>query len=222
MLEESQRELNPQNAPHRLINRCHRYAAGPDQRGQLRVVEVGHHIHVHTGVEGLLRGRRCIQSDAVMRQLHHRGVIADHKAVKAPLPAENSIQQVGVRRHGNAVKRVERTHYGGRASLHRGLVRRKVDLAEAALAHVRGVVLATGLRRAIGGKMLHGRRHAVRLGKSVALVTADVGARHRRSKIGVLARAFRRAAPARVAGDVHHRRVKPANARGRRLLGRHA
>ena len=52
------------------------------------------------------------------------------------------------------------------------------------------------------------------------LEAAHARRRHERAEIRVFARAFGDAPPARVAGDVHHRRVGPVDSRGRRFGAR--
>src|SRR5438477_5092951 len=62
--------------------------------------------------------------------------------------------------------------------------------------------------------MLHAGSYAIRSGKVIALVPADVGTRHRRTQIRILARTFLSAPPSRVSGDIHHGRIEPAHSRG--------
>jgi hypothetical protein len=221
VLEQSQCELHPQHATHGLVHRGHRQFVFRQQLRDLRVVEVGHHVHLHARFQRLFRGRGGVQRDAVMGQFHHRRVVADHEAVEAPFLAQDLVHQVRIGRGGHAVERVERAHHRRRARLHRGLVRRQVDLAQADVGHVGGVVLAPGLGRAVGGEVLDRGSDAVRPRQVGALVAAHVGARHRRAEVRVFARAFGGAAPARVARDVHHRRVEPFHAGGGGFARRH-
>src|SRR5581483_2333142 len=70
-----------------------------------------------------------------------------------------------------------------------------------------------GFGGSISGKVFDRSRNAVRLGQIVLLITANIGARHRRSEIWVFASALCCAPPPRIARDIDHRRVEPANAR---------
>ena len=221
MLEKAERELHPQHAAHRLVHGRHRQLALLEQLGDLGVVEVGHHVHLDTGFQRLLRGGGGIERDAVVGQFHHRGVVADHEAVEAPFLAQDLVHQVRIGGGRHAVERVERAHHRGRAGLDRCLVRRQVDLAQADVGHVGGVVLAARLGSAVGGEMLDRGGHALGLRQIGALVAADIGARHRRAEVGVFTGALGRAAPARIARDVDHRRIEPLHARGGRFRRGH-
>jgi hypothetical protein len=68
--------------------------------------------------------------DGVVEQLGDRAPVGDHKAVEAPLLAQNLSQDEGVGGGGNAVDGVERTHHRGRAGLDRGAIRLQVDLPQ--------------------------------------------------------------------------------------------
>jgi len=57
-------------------------------------------------------------------------------------------------------------------------------------------------------------------GKDVLLKAAHPRGSHQRAEIGILTRAFGDPAPARIARDVYHRRVRPVDAKRRGLLSR--
>ena len=78
-----------------------------DQRGQLRVVEVRHHVDVDARIEGLLGGRRGIERDAVMHQFHDGGVIADDEAIETPLLAEDGVEQIWIRAAGTPLSELK-------------------------------------------------------------------------------------------------------------------
>lgn len=90
-----------------------------------------------------------------------------------------------------------------------------VVLEHARQAHVHGVVVAAAFGRAVQGEVLDRRHDAVRGGQIGALVGTDHHAGQQRGQVGVFAEAFRDPPPARVAGDVDHRReahVEPVGA----------
>src|SRR5690606_14263090 len=62
--------------------------------------------------------------------------------------------------------------------------------------------------------------HRQRICQVIPLEAADSGIGHYRAEIRVLARALDYSTPARVAGDVDHRRERPVESVGRRLDGR--
>lgn len=91
----------------------------------------------------------------------------------------------------------------------------QVVLEHARQAHVHGVVVAAAFGRAVQGEVLDRRHDAVRGGQVGALVGTDHHAGQQRGQVGVFAEAFRDPPPARVAGDVDHRReahVEPVGA----------
>ena len=54
VFEETERELQPQDAAHGFVGHSHRHAARLDQSRQLGVVVVRHHVDVYAGHQGLL------------------------------------------------------------------------------------------------------------------------------------------------------------------------
>ena len=69
--------------------------------------------------------------------------------------------------------------------------------------------------------MLYRSCNIARLREIIALVAANVGSRHGSAEICVFTSPFDGSAPARIAADVNHRGVKPANTRGSRLFCSH-
>src|SRR5205823_4177607 len=116
--------------------------------------------------------------------------------------AENSGEKVSIRGSRNSVESVEGAHDGGGAGFDCGFVGRKVNVPEAALAHVGSVVFAAGFDCAVGGEVFDGGSYTVGFVEGVILIAADVGARHSRAEVGIFACAFGAASPAGIARDV--------------------
>ena len=151
----------------------------------------------------------------MLDQFLHRAVVTDGQPLEAPLLAQQVGQQPAVGGGGHAVDGVQRDHHRAGAGVHRGLVGRQVVLEHARQAHVHGVVVAAAFGRAVQGEVLDRRHDAVRGGQVGALVGTDHHAGQQRGQVGVFAEAFRDPPPARVAGDVDHRReahVEPVGA----------
>ncbi len=98
--------------------------------------------------------------------------------------------------------------------------RREVDFAEGPLRDEGRVVLAPGLGGAVGDPMLGAGDDAIRGEVILTLEPMHTSPRHRRSQVGILAGSLGDPPPARVAGNVHHRRKGPAHPGGRCLRRR--
>ena len=110
-----------------------------------------------------------------------------------------------VRRRRNGVDAFECGHQRRDARVDRRLEWRQVDLAQRALRHLRAVVVAPRLRRAVRGVVFGAGENAR------ALESAHVRRGHGRAEHRIFAGAFGDASPARVARDVHHGREGPAD-----------
>ena len=176
------------------------------------------HVDVHGGVHGEARGLALIRRDAVRHELGHGGVVGDDRPREAPLAAQHVVHQPFVGRGGNAVDRVEARHDEVAAGVDGRLVRRKVLVAQAPLAHVDRVVLAAGLGRAVAGEVLHTARNRA-LGRAVAVQALDHRTGEAAGETRVLARHLEAAAPAGVADHVDGRAEGDHTAIGHGLLG---
>ena len=105
---------------------------------------------------------------------------------------------------------VERRHDGRDAGLHRGLEWRQIRLRQLPFRYVDRAVVAPGLDRAVSAEMFRRRCDALAPRQVRALIAVDLGLGEAARDISVLARAFRNAAPTRVAADVKHRRERHA------------
>ena len=77
------------------------------------MVHVGgaHHVHVKAGVHGELCGMLLVFGIAVHYHLIDAGVVADHKAFKAPFAFEDVCHEVLGGMGGDAVQFIEGCHY---------------------------------------------------------------------------------------------------------------
>jgi hypothetical protein len=213
VLEEPERELVPQDAPHRLVELLLREQAaldGPDER---RPVAVGRRrLDVHScsdaecpdllGARGHeLAGLR--PADAV--------VVRDDRSREPHAAAEEVREDGAARVHRHALElRVGRHHAREPREPDRGLERTAVHVVELPRAHRdRGHVLARlGLR--VADEVLRTGDHA--FAQVVALHPVREGDAHRADEIRVLAVRLGHTSPARVARDVHDRRERMEHA----------
>ena len=203
VLKEAEAPFGLQHAPAGPVDPGHQAVRKADE--QLRT-----HIHIRAGFEGALRILRC-RPDAVTPHLADAGVVAHHKALKAPLAAQHLVQQPAVGRGGHAVHDVERRHHAAGALFHGGFVGREVLVVHPQSAHIHRVVVASALGGAVECKVLHAGQDGVR----ALLIAAHHGAGDEGAQIGVFSGAFGLSAPAGIQGDVHHRREGPGHAAGR-------
>ena len=122
-----------------------------------------------------------------------------------------------MRRHRDPGDVGERRHDGRSACSNRGREGRKMQLAHRSLRHVDRSVIAPGRRSSIRAEVLRRRGDRLRGREVVALKAAHFGAGNLHREPWVFARAFDCSAPARVAGDVEHRRKGHREAVGRHL-----
>src|SRR5271165_3365592 len=107
VLEEAKGNFYTQHPADRLVHNAHRNLPVANQPGQLRVVEVRHHIDIDSGKNCLTRCRRGVQSDAVVLELHDRRVVADDKTVEPPFISQNVLQQKWIGRCRHTIERVK-------------------------------------------------------------------------------------------------------------------
>src|ERR1044071_6565407 len=92
--------------------------------------------------------------------------------------------------------------------------RRQVDVLKQRVGDVRRIVISTTVSRAITGEVFNAGENVIWTTNERALKTAHLCGGDGRAEERFFARAFDNASPARVAGDVHHRREGPVNADG--------
>ncbi|VTR60920.1 Uncharacterised protein [Actinobacillus pleuropneumoniae] len=222
VLEQSEADFHPQNAKHRIIQQLKQLGVIQDQRLQMIEIDAGMHVHVDAGVQPLPCGILPVLRIAMVDQLFDRLPVADHHAVKAPLPLQYIPQQIAAPGSGNPVEFAESTHHRQSACPNPVLERRQHGFPQRPLRHVRRIIVPAAFNPAITGKMLHACRYGrvavpVRTLKSSYLRGSGQG-----GQIGILSRTLRDPAPPGVARHVHHRGKSPADAFRCRLLRRNA
>ena len=91
MIEEAESELDAQNSAHCFVNNSHGHSTCLDERGELSVVVVRHHVDVDAGGDSFLGGHGRIECNAMMRELHDGCVVGDNETVEAPLVAQDGL-----------------------------------------------------------------------------------------------------------------------------------
>ncbi|MCW0416700.1 hypothetical protein NB689_002454 [Xanthomonas sacchari] len=211
VVEQAQCGLEAQHAAHRVVQPRHRHRTVGDQARQVLQVQPALHADVHAGQERQPRRVARIAGVAVRDQFQVAGVVGDDQAAVVPLAAQHLAQQPGVGGGGHAGQLVEGGHGGHRAGAEGGLERREIHLAQGALGDVDGVVVQAGLGRAVGGEVLGAGGQRIGMVDAIALEAAHAGLGETPAQQHVLAAAFHAAAPARIAGDVDHRREGPVD-----------
>ena len=189
----------------RVIQLRHRHFAGFDQPRQVLAVILVAHAHVNAGLERHAHRIFRIGGGAVFNQLFDGPVVRHGNAFKAPLIAQNVLQQPGIRGRWRAVQRVQRHHHRAAACIQTGFVRRHIVVKQALWTHVHGVVLFTALHGTVGGEVLHAGHHRIAIRRAFALHRFHHRFAHDGGQIGIFAKTFRGASPARIAGDIDHR-----------------
>ncbi len=216
IVEKPEPELQPQDVADGVVQLLFAYLSVADQVGDVVEIGVRHHVHVDTGRERQSGRIGLVGCEAVRDQLAGGVPVGDDHAVESPLVAQHLLQQPAVGGRGDAVVVVERGHDGhGAAVADRLLEGRQIDVAEQALGDVGRVVVAASLGGSVADEVFGAGGHAGRVADSVALIAPRHGGTHDGRQVGILARTLGDTAPARVAGDVEHRREGPANT-GRR------
>ena len=131
-------------------------AALGHERRQMAHVAFAHQVDIDASGEGEQRRLLLVGGDAVMHELHDRGVVGDDEALEAPLPAQQVVQQFAMRGAGNAGEIMKADHDGADIRLDRRLERRQHHVVHAVGRGIDRVVVAAGLRRS------HSRRNAWR------------------------------------------------------------
>jgi len=146
--------------------------------------------------------------------------VADDKTLKTHLLAKHLAQHVRVAARGHVVQRHVGRHHRAAACVDGRLKGRQVNILQLDFGQVATVVVAPAVGRTVTGKMFHAAQDAAGRTERGPLETQHLRTGHRTSEVRILAGAFDHAPPAGVAGDVHHRRKGPVDARGERLRRR--
>ena len=169
------------------------------------------HFHVDASHQRAGGGIGRVSGKALLDQIVDGAGIGHDPALEAQFAAQNVGQGRLVGRGGNIVEVHIGAHDIAGAGLDRGLERGKVDVVEFGIRDIGRVVVAAARCRAIADKMLGAGDDMAGCADMVALKPLHLRARHGGTQIGILARAFDNAAPARIAGDVDHRREGPVD-----------
>ena len=153
-------------------------------------------------------------------QLADRAPVGDHEALESPFALEDSALQVDAGGGRRTADLVEGVHQRCDARFDRRPERRQHDVAQRALGDVDGVVVAAAFGEAIAGVVLGAGGDGVGGGEIVALKAPHPCDCHLCPQVGILTCPLHDP-PARVAGDVDHRRERPMEAGGRRFGGRY-
>ena len=189
-----------------IIQLGHGHLAGLHQPRQVLAVILVAHAHVDAGLQRYAHRVFRVGGHAVLNQLFDGAVVGNGDAFKAPLVAQDVFQQPGIRGRRGAVQRVQGHHHRAAAGIKPGFIRRHIVVEQALRAHVDRIVLFPALHRAVGGEMLDAGHHRIAVRRALALHRLHHRLAHHRGQIGVFPEPFGSASPARVAGDVDHRR----------------
>ncbi len=208
VLEQAQLELLAQQPPHGVVDRGLGHLLLLHLLDQ-RVVRLHvRQLHVHGGRQRLARRVGVVRGHPVPAGELADGLpVRDDGAVEAPLLAQHVVEHPAVGVRGDAVDLVVRGHQAaGVPLLHGHLERGEEDVAQRPLAEGRRAHVRPGLRLAVPGHVLERGDHAVGRDRPAApLEAAHRRQAHPRHQVRVLAVGLLEAAPARVAGHVHHR-----------------
>ena len=134
------------------------------------------------------------------------------KPLKPELTAQHVADQATVGGARHTADADVRGHDVAGPRLDRGGERRQVDVAQLALGDVYLVVVAPAQRGAVTDVVLRPRDDTIGGADGRALEAAHLRRGHRSAQVGILPGALDDAAPARIAGDVDHRRERPVDA----------
>ena len=105
-------------------------------------------------------------------------IVRYHESLESQFITKHIRKQPLVSAGRDPLKIIERRHYTQCSGIDGGFVGRQVAVAEHHLRHVHRIVIPSGLRSAVSGKMLHARKYGIAGRKVVSLITADHGGRH--------------------------------------------
>ena len=230
IVEQAQAELPFEHRRHQFVELRFAEHAFADQFGEVEVAIGLGQLDVDAGADGERAGLLLVSGDVVpvrvgtIAQLPDGVIVGDDEAAKPPLLAQDVAQQPAAGMRGNTVDLVVRSHdTNGAAPVERFPERKQKRLAQQPLGDIRRSAVDSRLRLSMGGKMFQRGDDARFVAKrGVALEAAHGGDAHARYEVRILAVSFFDAAPARIAGHVHHggeglvRAAQPGFERGHR------
>jgi len=224
LLKETGLELEPQDAPDRLVDARLGDLPVPHQRHQVVVKrEVsGHHAHVHARHHSHLGRFSLVIGNVVhVHELLHVEPVADRYALKAELLAEHVLQEVRTGVGGHAVNLAGVDHDGLGARFDGLPERFQVVLTHLDVRNPRRSAVQPRLRDGIPHEMLQRTGHAGSVAHISALVAPQHTETHDVGQVRILTERFVEAGPARLPSHIEHRREIPRNARGAHVAGRY-
>ena len=220
LIHQSHGDLHPQDPTHRIVDASHRHRAILRrflQLGDEVFVALGHHHHIHAGVDRhgdlvfVIAGQR-VDGSVIRNQEAFESQLVLQDFRKQPLAAR-TFQSVptAVGRHDRTDSRA----YGGNVSLQMDLAQRLFVQARVALIQqMRSDGAAPISRAAIADVVLGASQDRQRVGQIVALQTAHGRRAQILDALGFLGVAFVSAAPADVARHRNARRETPVDSSG--------
>ncbi len=200
-IEQAQLETRREQAPQRLVEVRFLEQARFDRRQQVAVLHAA--IQVGAGLDCRCHARRRIGRRFVIEiNIADGAAVRNHVALKAPLLAQDVVQQARVGAGGQPVHAVVGAHYALRAALsNRGFEMRQVGLEQVALADARVEGVAQGFGPAVH-RVMFGGGDGLQILRIVALQAVDEVHGHLARQVGILAVGFHAASPPRIAEQV--------------------
>ena len=183
------------------------------------VIEIIHHVHIYSCVECKSRCFLSVLSISLIAQLDDGVPVGDDEAVETPGFLENFCHGVAVGRGRDAAYVVECAHHRRRALIYSGSERWEIGIPKCLTGDFSVDIVTSGLRCGITDKVLEAGCNCALLRQTGALIATHGGTAELGSEKHVLPVAFHDPAPARVAGDINHRRECPVHTAGRGLTG---
>ena len=145
IVEEAQPFLDPEDMPNSAVEQRSKAGIAANLVGQRFDERAAHHVHVDAGAQRQGRRLGARFGYAVIHQFGDSVPVAHDKAVEAPGVSQHVAHETAVRSSRGAGDVVEGGHDGARASAHRRVERREVDLVQRTLAQVGAVIVAAGI-----------------------------------------------------------------------------
>ena len=172
-----------------------------------------HHLDIDTGVQCEFCGFLGVSCGTMCDQLVHSGVVADHRPIETKPATQDICQQGLVTGQGNPIPGVESAHDKISPFIDAGLVEWQVRLVESHRTYFCVVVLASPIGCAVAYVVFDARQQA-----SIMVAIHD-STDHGAGEENILPITFHDTSPARVTGQVAHRRECDINTSGRGLCG---
>ena len=130
MLEEAQPHLDAQDPADRLVDDFHGDFSALYSRFQVVLVDMGSHIHVHSGDRRLYARVGVVRRDSVDDTFLDGVGVTHHKSVQSQFLLENIAEQILIDRAGNPVQVIESRHNRRGAFFHGRAEGRQIDVVE--------------------------------------------------------------------------------------------